>query len=62
MTDIIIKRTAESEYELEVDGTVVATYQQTKMTHPWDWSEDAKTNGATDADIRSRNYDYIDDR
>lgn len=62
MTDIMIVRTAQSTYELEVDGDVVETYNQTVMTHPWDWSEDAKTYGATDADIRSRNYEYVDER
>lgn len=62
MADIVIRRTAESVYELEIDGSVVKTYNQTAMEHPWDWSDDAKANGATDADIRRRNYDYIDAR
>ena len=62
MTEIIVTRTAESEYELEIDGSVVETYAKTVMTHPWDWAEDAKANGATEADIQTRNYEYIDGR
>lgn len=62
MTDIIIRRVGESEYQLEIDGSVVQTYNQTEMTHPWDWAADAKNNGVSDSDIRLRNYRYVDDR
>lgn len=62
MTDIIVRRTAKSTYELEIDGTVVETYDQTKMTHPWDWSDDAKANGASESDIQTRNYEFVDAR
>lgn len=62
MTNIVIKRTNESEYKLQIDGSIVQTYNQTKMVHPWDWAEDAKANGATNTDIRRHNYDYVDDR
>jgi len=62
MTDIIIRRTADSRYELDIDGIVVESYDQTAMEHPWGWSDDAKANGATEVDIRTHNYEYIDDR
>jgi hypothetical protein len=62
MVEIIVRRTAESTYELEIDGSVVETYNQTVMAHPWDWERDALDNGATKSDIRQRNYGYIDVR
>lgn len=59
---IVIRRIADSTYQLEIDKSVVEKYEQTEMMHPWDWAEDAKANGATQADIQTRNFEYIDDR
>ena len=62
MSKIVINRVSSSSYQLEINGGVVATYDQTQMTHPWDWSEDAKANGASDREIEMRDYEYVDSR
>jgi hypothetical protein len=59
---VTIKRVKNSEYELVVDGSIVKTYQQTKMKHPWDWYEDAIDAGVAESELRARNFEYIDDR
>lgn len=62
MKEIIVRRVEESKYELDIDGTVVETYRQTEMEHPWDWADDAKNNGVSDAQIERREYEYVDAR
>ena len=58
MSGITVKRVEESKYQLMIDGDLVEEYNQTVMSHPIDWSDDAKDNGASEKDIR--HYDYRD--
>jgi hypothetical protein len=62
MSNIIVRRTADDSYVLEIGGETINTYNQTKMVHPWDWSDDALKNGASQRQIDTRDYEYIDDR
>jgi hypothetical protein len=58
---IIIRRTSDSEYRLEIkNGDEIQAYQTSEMKHPDDWIEDAREAGET----VSGPYDwqYIDDR
>jgi len=56
-------RVADSEYELRRDdGSVVTTYNKTKMTHPSAWISDAVNDGADGWAISSGEWEYIDER
>ena len=62
MSDIVIKRVEEDRYELYIGGEMVKDYEQSKMIHPWDWSQDALDNGASRRQIEQRQYEFIDER
>lgn len=58
---LIISRVEQSLYELrEDDGTVIKTYQRTKMTHPHDWEAEAEDAGyAIDG---ASGWKFVDER
>ena len=63
MTHVVVRRTSDDTYVVEDgNGSEIATYNQTKMTHPDDWIGDVVDAGIDGYHIAMGDWKYIDQR